>query len=104
MTHRITNADLDRALTAHAETLDRYGLLPETARIGLDHGSKTYGRAFRLFVTYTDDRPSWSAHHRPPIGDDYLGMTKAEAYGALTSRTRHIGDVFYILNQKGADL
>ena len=104
MTRRITNADLDRALASHVGTLNRYKLLPEFANLGLSYGSKTYGRAFRLFVTYTDGRPGWSGHHRPPIGDDYLGMTKAEAYEALTSRTRHIGDVFHVLAQKGYDL
>lgn len=96
---RITNEDLARALTAHDGALRSNGLMPESAKLGLDHGSKTYGRAFRLFVTYTDDRPGWSGHHRPPVGDDFLGMTKRDAYEALTARTRHISDVFHVLQQ-----
>lgn len=98
---RITNEDLDQALKVHNDVLRHHGLLSDpAAKLGLDHGSKTYGRAFRLFVTYTDDRPGWSGHHRPPVGDDFLGMTKRDAYEALTARTRHISDVFYVLQQK----
>lgn len=33
-----------------------------------------------------------SGHARPPIGDDFLGMTKREAFDELTSRTRAVYD------------
>lgn len=33
-----------------------------------------------------------TGHNKPPIGDDYLGMTTREAYETLTERTRTIYD------------
>ncbi len=110
---RITQADLDRALASHVETLDRVGITYD-GRLGIDVGSKTYGRAYRLYLTGKLDvcqaRP-WSdkehdgctacngtrlarcsGHYRPPVGSDYLGMTKREAYETLTTRTRTIAE------------
>lgn len=110
MSDRITTADLDRALTAHRDCLDACGITYE-GRLGLDHGSATYGRAFRLYRTaypypcqerrddHTDcprcagtGTETCSGHARPPIGDDYLGMTKREAYDELVHRTGLIYD------------
>lgn len=34
-----------------------------------------------------------SAHYRPPVGDDFLGMTAREAYDNLTARTQVLWDV-----------
>jgi hypothetical protein len=101
-----TTADLQRALASHVETLASVGITYE-GHLGLEEGSKTYGRAYRLYRTgqmVSDDnggeRPA-TGHYSPPIGDDYLGMTKGEAYKALTSRTRAIADTVYALQQSG---
>lgn len=109
-----TMTDLKRALDAHIECLARCGITYD-GRLGLDEGSKLYGRAFRLYRTgylvpcdhigvlldafisectacdANGMRPT-TGHARPPVGDDYLGMTKAEAYETLTERTRAIYD------------
>lgn len=136
---RITKADLERALESHAEALKRAGISYH-GRLILEHGSKTYGRAYRIATTgvpwpcqerwhrdaTTGEVYSWihdipgypdnvdrdfvwdhsgcrrcngtrieknSGHHRPPVGDDYLGMTKRDAFEALVTRTRHIYDI-----------
>jgi hypothetical protein len=127
--------DLKRALDAHIKCLARCGITYD-GRLGLDEGSKLYGRAFRLYLTdkldrcqerryrmtetgelvrWPHDLPGdheiaydWdhadcercagtklercSGHYRPPVGDDFLGMTKSEAYETLTARTRAIYD------------
>jgi hypothetical protein len=106
--------DLKCALDAHIECLARCGITYD-GRLGLDEGSKLYGRAFRLYRTGymipCDCRPGYTnlltgvctvcndagqrpttGHARPPVGDDYLGMTKSEAYETLTARTRAIYD------------
>lgn len=54
-TQRITQADLDRALTAHINALEAVGVQYD-GRLGIDIGSKTYGRAYRLFLTDKLDR------------------------------------------------
>lgn len=130
MSDRITSKDLERALEAHRDALTRCGISFD-GRLGLDIGSKLYGRAYRLFVTDFDhycqnvkylDFPhgrveNWdhadcarchgskreicSGHNRPPVGDDYLGMTAREAYDALTARTRAIYDVAVALEAGG---
>jgi hypothetical protein len=51
-------------------------------KLHLQEGSKTYGRAYRL---YTMQEGS-SAHYNPPYQiRDYLGMTRQEAYDTLWS-------------------
>jgi hypothetical protein len=106
MGDRITSADLKQALQNHVDTLARCGITYE-GRLGIDEGSKTYGRAFRLYLTgymVPDDnggvRPT-TGHGRPPVGDDFLGMTRAEAYETLQARTRAIADTVYALEQLG---
>lgn len=98
---RITNADLDAMLGRYMRALDALGIkLGEGERVGLDHGSKTYGIAFRLFTTGVlgQHGEGGTGHGRPPVGDDYLGMTKREAYDTLTERCRTMEDVAYALN------
>ncbi len=59
-------------------------LLAEGETFTLDIGSKTYGRAWRLFVM----KPGTSGHYNPPAGiSDYLGWTKAEATSTLHALT-----------------
>lgn len=113
MSERITSADLQRALEAHKDCLERYGVEFD-GRLILSEGSKINGIAYRLAVTgfpYPCQSCGMSAsvvpgcerchgtgietctgHRRPPVGDDFLGMTKREAYETLTSRTRAIYD------------
>ncbi len=103
MTDRITQTDLDAALAAHVETLERCGI-SYVGRLAITSGSKTYGIAFRLYrtgylvpsETGTGYRPT-TRHASPPIGSDYLGMTRREAYETLTTRTAVIADVSYAL-------
>ena len=72
-------------------------------RVGLDHGSKHYGRAFRVYLTgiQAEDGsyPQGSGHGRPPAGDDFLGMTKRDAFNALADRARALEDVAYALGK-----
>lgn len=87
---RITNADLDRLFESYA----RQAPTRPGYRLGLDYGSKTYGRAFRLFEINTDKtQPGWSGHYAPLIGSDYLGMTKAEAFETLSTMRRVLVDL-----------
>lgn len=90
---RITNEDLANMLARYVRALDKLGIsLGEGERIGLDHGSKTYGVAFRLFTT---GGALGTGHHRPPVGDDFLGMTKREAWETLATLARAMEDVAY---------
>jgi len=122
MTDRITNSDIDQVLANHVQALESVGITYD-GRLGIDHGSKTYGRAFRLFHTgylipcykcesttdgngeCGDDRchdgllPT-TGHGRPPIGSDYLGMTKREAFTTMIERTNLIYDVVRALEDQ----
>lgn len=104
MTTRITNTDLENVLNRYKHACDRLGLLPDDgSRVGLDHGSKTYGRAFRVFVT-NEPRPDGThstGHGRPPAGDDFLGFSKREAFDTLADRAATLEDVAYRLEQSG---
>lgn len=91
--HAITNADLDGMLRRYQAALDALGIqLREGEHIGLDHGSKMYGRAFRLFATGYEGS---TGHGRPPVGDDFLGMTKREAFETLATTCRAMEDIAY---------
>jgi hypothetical protein len=94
MMETITKTDLDRALQAHKSALvalwDCLGLPGiEDAAITVAEGSKAYGRAYRLHSLKTGS----GGLYDPPLGGDYLGMTKREAYDALVSRTSFIWEV-----------
>jgi hypothetical protein len=103
----ITITDLRAAFAAHLETLERYNLAPSDGRLVLTEGSKTYGIAYRINWTgyqVPDElhgTRATSGHAEPPIGESYLGMTKAEAHETLVARTRVIGDVMHCLKQAG---
>ncbi len=120
MTNTITTADLERALASHVETLERAGIT-YAGRLEIQYGNKTCGIAFRLYrtgypvpcdpqgPTNDPDCPACAGtgsrlttgHANPPVGSDYLGMTKREAYDALTTRTAVIADVSYALKNGG---
>jgi hypothetical protein len=99
----ITTKDLAAVLARYVRACERFDLIPEGMRVGLDHGSKTYGRAFRVYLTgiQAEDGsyPQGSGHGRPPAGDDFLGMTKREAFRALADRARALEDVAYALGK-----
>lgn len=97
MGSKVTTADLERALVAHVQALRAHGMIGADETVGLDHGSKTYGRAFRLFLK----RGSSGAHYSPPMGGSggYLGMTKADAFDRLTTLTGAIYDVTDLVNR-----
>ena len=88
MPDRITRSDLSSAFANHVDALERYGVTYD-GHLALDHGSPTYGRAWRIYRVPTGQ----TGHHQPPIGSDYLGSTARAAYDELTSRTRTIHDL-----------
>ena len=71
--------------------------VPEGFVLGLAEGSKTYGNAYRLFMTgeraEDGSYPNGSGHWGPPIGPDFLGMTKTEAFNTLVTINRTIMDL-----------
>lgn len=105
---RITTADLTAMLARYVRALDALGIAPDDGwRIGLDHGSKLYGRAFRLYVTGAPrpfpggiDYPNGTGHHNPPAGSDFLGMTKREAFDTLADRCRTLEDVAHLQERR----
>lgn len=88
MTDRITRADLAAALKSHKLALEACGVKYD-GQFVLEEGSKTYGRAYRLYRVPEGQ----SGHYNPPVGGDYLGMTAREAYENLTTRTSVLWDV-----------
>jgi hypothetical protein len=76
MSARTTRADLDHAFAAMVRAAQAIGL--DTTNLGLELGSVTYGRAWRL---YRRD-PAHGGQSRW-YGLDYLGSTAREAERAL---------------------
>jgi hypothetical protein len=73
---------VDLALWSLAKAADDIGIRPPGDMFWtVERGSKTYGRAYRL---YWESRTN-GAQYRPAGGalDDYLGITKAEAVSTL---------------------
>lgn len=98
MADRITNRDLAGMLERYKRALDSLGItLAEGERLEMSEGSKTYGIAFRLYTTGVPGihGEGGTGHGRPPVGDDFLGMTKREAYDMLAERCRTMEDVAY---------
>lgn len=106
MTERITTQDLEGVLSRYVRACDRLGLLPDGCfRVGLTYGSKTYGNAFRVYlVRIRSEDGSYccpeddSYYGPPPAGNDFLGMTKREAFNTLADRARVLEDVARIQN------
>src|SRR5690242_469720 len=63
----------------------------DTSLWRVDAGSKTYGRAYRL---YRLELPS-HAHGTTELGQDFLGMTAAEAFHTLATMARTLESVAY---------
>lgn len=74
-----TTTDLRYALERLARDMSSAGL--DTSHLHLEHGSKTYGRAFRLYLR---DPQTGGLGTVPGMSSSgFLGMTKAEAVQSL---------------------
>tara|TARA_R110000751_G_scaffold290908_1_gene397708 strand:- start:271 stop:546 length:276 start_codon:yes stop_codon:yes gene_type:complete len=83
MAQRITDQDLETMLARYTRACERHGLVASGDQVWMDHGSQMYGRAFRVYTI----REGSTAHHNPPAGNDFLGMTKREAFHSLAERS-----------------
>jgi hypothetical protein len=90
---RVTNATLTRAVELLEKEMRDAGLLTDDENLILSYGSKTYGRAFRLYVM----RKGSSAHHSDPIGlgDGFLGMTSEQAHRTMATMWRTLQAVSF---------
>lgn len=102
---RPTSKDVERIFGQYEELVKEYGLIRPGYNLTLDIGSKTYGRAYR--VHEVADRSLWgkkgdsndyrgeygSGHYEPTIGQNYLGMTAAEACESLIVRKQMVYDM-----------
>lgn len=83
MTHRHTLKELESLTQRISNYADTLGIIDHSRgeRLGLDQGSQTYGRAWRIFSVGRDGHTG----HGDPFGlsSGYLGMTKAEAWLSL---------------------
>jgi len=97
---RTTTADVEAAFRRYVALCTENGLVDPAYEIQMSTGSKSNGIAFRVYTILRDrETPGWSGHRRPPIGGDFLGMTKAEAFDALIERNSTIADVLDALNR-----
>ena len=89
MSENITMKRLTNLVAAYKGRLEGEGIEGE---LRLYRGSKTYGRAYRL---YFEDGAS-------AIGTStgYLGMTKREAYETLTTIIKTLDDIHYIQTRR----
>lgn len=102
---RPTSKDVRRIFDQYEELVKEYGLIRPGYNLSLDIGSKTYGRAYRVYEVA--DRSLWgkkgdqndyrgeygSGQYEPTVGQNYLGMTAAEACDALITRKRMVYDM-----------
>lgn len=88
MSENITMKRLTDLVAAYKRRLEREGIMDE---LRLDEGSKTYGRAYRLF-----------ADGAAALGtsNGYLGMTKREAYDTLHTIIRTLDGIHYIQTRR----
>ena len=102
-THRITTADLAVAFRRYVNACENLKLVPEGYSVGLEHGSKHNGIAYKVYTTGrvvkdadgTVTYSKGSGHSSPPAGAMFLGMTKREAHKALIERATTLEDVYY---------
>ncbi len=79
MSETITKRDLEGMLERLTRGMRAADLDP--THLHLEHGSKTYGRAFRLYLRDPQSGGLATVPGMSPSG--FLGMTKAEAYQSL---------------------
>ena len=99
-----TAHDLRIAQQIYIDTCESFGLIPAGFHLVFSTGSKTYGNAYRVALTgdavpYPGgvDFPNGSGHGHPPIGSDFLGLTKADAERALRERCAAVLDFAHAL-------
>lgn len=84
---RTTDKQLEQIVKMITEEFRWAKLLPDETKVVLDKGSKTYGRAYRLYTAGYAGNSGWS--DKPLyLGDGYLGVTKREAYLSLRAILR----------------
>ena len=84
---RTTEKQLEQLAKMISEELKWANLLPNETKVVLDKGSKTYGRAYRIYTTGYEGNSGYS--DKPlHLGDGYLGITKREAYPSLRAILR----------------
>ena len=99
---RPTVKDVRRLFDQYEELVKEYDLIRPGYNLTLDEGSKTYGRAYRVYEVA--DRSLWgkkdedgweygSGHYEPTLADSYLRMTAQEAMDNLIIRRRMIYDM-----------
>ena len=95
---RITEKNLDQTFALWSDIVRAQGGIPRGMRLVLTHGSKTYGIAFRQHLTGDDSGNSkfGTGHYRPYVGDDYLGMTKTEAWQTLSTMISVARDIKHL--------
>lgn len=109
---RITRKDLDAMFGRYVRAIEAGGYVRDGYHLTLDIGSKTYGRAYRVYETA--NRELWgtdngkggkygSGQYEPTIGRNYLGMTAREAYDALADRAGLLEDVAYAAQMKDGE-
>lgn len=87
MSERITTHQLKQLVNMISEEMRWAGMLPQGTWVILEQGSKTYGRAYRI---YTMNPNNGGGYSDSPLylGDGFLGATKREAWIALRSILR----------------
>lgn len=85
---RVTERQLEQLAKMIQEEMRWAGLITSTTeRVIVDMGSKTYGRAYRIYTT--DIEKGGGLSDAPlHLGDGYLGQTKREAWLCLRSILR----------------
>jgi len=84
---RTTDRQLEQLVKMISEEFKWANLLPNETKVILDKGSKTYGRAYRIYTTGYGANSGYS--DKPlHLGDGYLGITKREAWLSLRAILR----------------
>ena len=87
MSEKVTTYQLEQLVRMITEELKWAGMLPDSTKVILEQGSKTYGRAYRLY-TVNYDKQSGYSDSPLYLGDGFLGVTKREAWLSLRSILR----------------
>ena len=101
MTNTISITDVRGMFARYERANESAGLIPDGFHLVLSEGSKYYGNAYRVHLTgnrvkLDNGRYEWpngTGHDNPPVGNDFLGMTKRDAYDSLADAARIIEDM-----------
>ncbi len=89
---RIITKDVNAAFRRYVTACEALNHVASDQEVVLTTGSKVNGIAFRVaLVSLSPGRTS--GHYAPPAGDDFLGMTKSEAFYRLADRASVLEDV-----------